>query len=309
MENAAGPNLSPSDRGRDQLVNLLLERQLRAAALPTKYVGYVDMLGFGALVRAHPGAFNVDIDASTSAVSTSTSKSSERFGRFHAVLDRMAADAADASRPERMMVFSDCAFALYDNALQAAVSLCEAMRRFLTWAVPVRMCLAKGTCHAERFSIESFATFNLTRSMFYGSGIVFAVQGEENAGKGCRIFLSTSLDAKDRQKIESRLTVLPLPAPSPLAEFELNYLHEADRGGLDPANEDLEIFRGLAMLRRELRDPIAPEVSAQYDESFGLFNRMRARLGRSEILAPRFDGAGNPLDPIVNRPEAAGPAE
>ena len=138
------------------------------------------------------------------------------------------------------MVFSDCAFALFDNALQAAVSLCEAMRRFLAWGVPVRMCIAKGTCHAERFSIESFPTFNLTRSMFYGSGIVFAVQGEENAGKGCRIFLSTSLNAQDRQRIESRLTILPLPAASPLAEFELNYLHEADPGGPDPANEDLK---------------------------------------------------------------------
>jgi hypothetical protein len=118
------------------------------------------------------------------------------------------------------------------------------------------------------------------------------------AANGCRIFLSTSLDAEDRQKIESRLTTLPLPTASPLAEFELNYLHEGDPGGPDPANEDLRIFAGLTMLRSELRDPIAPEVSAQYDESFALFNRMRSRLGRHEILAPRFDGAGNPLDPI-----------
>lgn len=308
MENASGQDPGP-EPGADPLLNILVERQLRAAAVPTKYVGYVDMLGFGALVRAHPGAFNVDVDESTSAVSTSTSKSSERFGRFHAVLDRIAMNAADASRPERMMVFSDCAFALYDNALQAAVSLCEAMRRFLAWAVPVRMCIAKGTCHAERFSIESFPTFNLTRSMFYGSGIVFAVQGEENAGKGCRIFLSTSLDAEDRQKIESRVTVLQLPAPSPFVEFELNYLHEADPGGPDAANEDLRLFAGLALLRSELRDPIPPEVSAQYDESFALFNRMRARLGRYEIVAPRFDGAGNPLDPVVNRSEPAGPSE
>jgi hypothetical protein len=291
------------------LLNLLVERQLRAAALPTKYVAYVDMLGFGALVRAHPGAFNVDVDEGTSAVSTSTSKSSERFGRFHAVLDRMAMDVADASRPERMMVFSDCAFALYDNALQAAVSFCGAMRRFLAWSVPVRMCIAKGTCHAERFSIESFPTFNLTRSMFYGSGVVFAVQGEENAGRGCRIFLSTSLDAEDRQKIESRLKVLPLPTPSRFAEFELNYLHEAEADTPDPAKADLRIFAGLALLRSELRDPIPSEVGAQYDESFALFNRMRAQLSRYEILAPRFDGAGNPLDPIVNRTEPATPAE
>jgi hypothetical protein len=120
MENAGDHDPSQREPGTDQLLNLLVERQRRAAALPTKYVAYVDMLGFGALVRAHPGAFNVDIDEGTSAVSTSASKSSERFGRFHAVLDRMAMDVADASRPERMMVFSGCAFALYDNALQGA---------------------------------------------------------------------------------------------------------------------------------------------------------------------------------------------
>src|SRR5947209_1449634 len=110
MDNALGQDPSPREPRTDPFFNFLLERQLRAAALPTKYVAYVDMLGFGALVRAHPGAFDVDVDESTSAVSTSTSKSSQRFGRFHAVLDRLAMNAADASRPERMMVFSDCAF-------------------------------------------------------------------------------------------------------------------------------------------------------------------------------------------------------
>src|SRR5438477_417515 len=124
------------------------------------------MLGFGSLVRKHPGSFNIEISEDGSQVGTSTSKSSERFGRFHAVLDRTAMNHLDASRPERMMIFSDCAFAVYDNALQAAVSLSEMMRRFLSWAIPVRMCIAKGTCHYERFSIESFQTFNLTRSMF-----------------------------------------------------------------------------------------------------------------------------------------------
>src|SRR5689334_2521094 len=95
---------------------VLLERY----ALPTRVVGYLDMLGFGALVRKHPGSFNVEVSDDGTDVTTSTSKSSERFGRFHAVLDRMAMDFADATHPERMMIFSDCAFAVYDNALQAA---------------------------------------------------------------------------------------------------------------------------------------------------------------------------------------------
>ena len=276
---------------------MVVERQLQARALPTKIIGYMDMLGFGALVRKHPDSFNIEISDDGSQVTTSTSKSSERFGRFHAVLDRTAMNHLDASRPERMMIFSDCAFAVYDNPLQAAVSLALMMRQFLGWAIPVRMCIAKGTCHYERFSIESFQSFNLTRSMFYGSGVVFAVQGEENSGSGCRVFLHNSLELADRKLIEARLPILLMPEKSDCAEYEINYLHEPDgTGATDPNKDDIKLWAGLALLRSELRDPTKPEVLAQYDESFALFNRMRKFLRRYEIRPPKFDGAGNPVE-------------
>jgi hypothetical protein len=289
------------DAFENALANLLVERSLRATALPIKVVAFMDMLGFGSLVTKHPAAFEIEIDPKDLSVGTSASKSSERFGRFHAVLDRLAMNNLDASRPERMMIFSDCAFAVYDNALQAALSLCETMRRFLYWAIPVRMCIAKGTCHFERFSIESFQSFNLTRSMFYGSGIVAAVRGEEEAGSGCRIFLHPSLELEDMTRIKSRLEVLPVPTSSAYAEYELNYLHELAHTDGDPVKEDLRLFGGLSLLRSELRDPIKPEVLAQYDDSFALFNRMRKQLGRYEIRPPRFDGAGNPLEPDLTQ--------
>lgn len=297
-EQAAEPSQPGIEEIAQRFANVYMERELRQRALPTRVVGYMDMLGFGSLVRKHPGAFNVEFDEEAEVVSTSISKSSERFGRFHAVLDKMAVHQLDASRPERMMIFSDCAFAIYDNALQAAVSMTAAMRQFLSWSIPVRMGIAKGTCHFERFSIESFETFNLTRSMFYGSGIVDAVQTEENAGAGCRMFLSKSLSIEDRGLIEGRLTVLPIPAPSSYAEYELNYLNEPDpTGATDPSNLDLRLYRGLTMLKSELRGDAPARVMEQYDESFALFNRMRARLGRYEILAPRFDADGNYIDP------------
>jgi len=278
---------------KDKLRDVLVERHLHALAYPTKVVGYMDMLGFGALVRKHAGSFNIEPSGDGSGVGTSTSKSAERFGRFHAVLDHAAMDHVDASRPERMMIFSDCAFGVYDNALQAAVSLSVMMRNFLKWSIPVRMCIAKGTCHYERFSIESFNNFNLTRSMFYGSGIVFAVQGEETSGSGCRIFLHNSLEAHDRTEIQKRFPILPLPAKADYAEYELNYLYEIAPSEGDPANDDLGIYAGLSILRSELRDPIKPGVAAHYDDSFDLFNRMRKQRGRHEMLPPRFDGQGD----------------
>jgi hypothetical protein len=44
-------------------------------------------------------------------------------------------------------------------------------------------------------------------------------------------------------------------------------------------------------------------VLEQYDESFALFNRMRKRLGRTELLPPKFDGEGNYIDPREAYPE------
>lgn len=127
---------------------------------------------------------------------------------------------------ERMMICSDCAFAVYNRALQAAVSLCHVMWRFLSVAAPVRICIPKGTCHSERFSIESFNSLCLTRSMFYASGIVFAVSGEENSGPGCRVFLHRSLELPERTLTEGRLRIMPTPRPSDHAEYELNYLYK-----------------------------------------------------------------------------------
>src|SRR4051794_12491733 len=124
------------------------------------------------------------------------------------------------------------------------------MRQFLSLAIPVRMCMAKGTCHFERFSIESFSSFNLTRSMFYGSGIVFAVEGEETSGPGCRIFLHESISAQDREQIEKRVPVLPTPVAKEHVKHELNYLHEpTPPAEADAATQDMRLFAGLALLR------------------------------------------------------------
>jgi hypothetical protein len=186
---------------QDKLVNLLMERQLSAYAFPTRYVGSVDMLGFSALTKQFPGSMTLEVGDDYSSLATGTSQSAERLGRFHAVLDHMAADQADASHPERMMIFSDCAFAIYDKALQAAVSLANLMRTFVSVGIPVRMGIAKGTCHFQRFGIDTYQNFSVTRSMFYGSGIVYSNEAEKYGGKGCRIFLHPSLDDPNPQPI------------------------------------------------------------------------------------------------------------
>src|ERR1044071_2770579 len=114
---------------QDKLVNLLVAQQLRVDYNTPAYVAFIDLLGFSDLVKRFPGLLNVEVEGDYEKVSTSTSKSSERFGHFHHVLDQLADNYIDSTHPDRMMVFSDCAFLIYENATQAAVSLAWAMRR------------------------------------------------------------------------------------------------------------------------------------------------------------------------------------
>jgi hypothetical protein len=159
------------------------------------------------------------------------------------------------------------------------------MQTFTNSAIPVRMCLAKGTCHAERFSIESFPMFNLTRSMFYGSGVVAATEGEKQSGRGCRIFLHKTLTEEDVTAIQQRFKTLPLDPPNAHSQAELNYLFEP-LGGKNSENADIRMWSALAKLRVELNEPIAADVLEQYDQSFAAFNRMRVQYGRDQIEPP-----------------------
>lgn len=274
--------------GKDKLVNLLVARKLEEDYHQIKHIAFIDLLGFSALVKEFPGSLDIQVKGDYEEVLTSSSKSSERFGRFHSILDRMASAVGDASRPERMMIFSDCAFAVYDNALQASVSLVQLMQSLLNAAIPVRMCLAKGTCHAERFSIESFPTFNLTRSMFYGSGVVFATEGEKHSGRGYRIFLHKSLSDEDLTEIRKRFRTLPVDSTTTPSQAELNYLHEPLHD--EKANAaDIRMWATIAKLRVELNAPIHPDVLEQYDLTFARFNQMREQLGRDQIPAMTAD--------------------
>jgi hypothetical protein len=199
-----GSEAKASAGGKNQLLNLLVARQLEAKYYQTNFIAFIDLLGFSALIKEFPRSLNVEVKGDYEEVSTSTSKSGERFARFHHILDTVADNYIESSHPERMMIFSDCALMVFDTALQAAVSLAWIMQQDLYRAIPVRMCIAKGTCHAERFSIESIGKFNVTRSMFHGDGVVFATEGEKKAGKGCRIFRSVRKLKRRRNPVDSR---------------------------------------------------------------------------------------------------------
>lgn len=270
----------------------MLERELRAHAFPTKYVGFIDLLGFSALTKEFPESLTLQVSEDYATVAAGTSKSAQRFAQFHAHLDWMAENQFAPSRPEQMMIFSDCAFAVYENPLQAAESLIELMRVFVRTALPVRMGIGKGTCHFERFGIDTNPGFTVTRSMFYGTGVVYATEAEK-AGKGCRIFLHRSLDETDMASFTAHYPVLALANATEHCEYELNYSQAEDEPDRPiDQHADAALWRGLALLRSELPEPPDPDVVKHYDDSFAALDAMRAQHGLVPLPAWKVDQKG-----------------
>jgi hypothetical protein len=54
---------SEEDITKSKLFRVLLDREIRKANEALKIVGYVDMLGFGALAMKHPEMFDIEVDA------------------------------------------------------------------------------------------------------------------------------------------------------------------------------------------------------------------------------------------------------
>jgi len=272
----------------DELRRLLIQRQIESESPKPRHVVFLDMLGFSSLTEAHPNPMAWEFDSDDSVVSHTT-ESASQLGRFQHVLNTIPVDVVDGTSPSHLMLFSDCAFLVYDNALLAAVSSTQLMRRFFHQAVPIRMGLAHGTWHPERFSFDTFGSLTVTRSVFYGTGVVRAHDSERQGGKGFRIFLHASISESDIDAITKRVPVLRTPEESSTAPSELNYLH-LDDGLNNPAERKDSLFeQRLTQMRQRLTVPVSPQVQRQYTDTFTALNRMRRQLGRPDFVAePAF---------------------
>ena len=116
---------------------------------------FVDMLGFSNLTEEHPNPVVWNFDSED--VSAGTSESAMQLSRFQYVLNTVPLNRQDTVRPSHLMLFSDCAFLVYDHPLQAALSSTELMRRFLT-----APCRCEWDWHTE---LGMSSGFLLTQSM------------------------------------------------------------------------------------------------------------------------------------------------
>jgi hypothetical protein len=264
---------------RNELERLLTQRQIEGRLPTPRYVLFVDMLGFSDLTERHPDPVVWDFEAEEFAASTTDS--ALQLGKFQHVLNSIAEWSPDSARPSHLMQFSDCAFLVYENLVQAIESSTDLMRRFLKAPVPVRMGLAQGSWHPRRFSFDSEALI-ITRAVFYGTGVVRATLAEKHGGKGCRIFVHASIDrtAFSDQKID----ILDVQSGHASVPYELNYLHpeELDEMAID---NDGKLHIGLTMLYNSLDRPRKPEVERQYLQTVEALASMRAQLRRPPLCA------------------------
>lgn len=226
------------------------------------------MLGFSDLTEAHPDRVVFDWDA-PHGVSAEMSASVQQLHLFHDVLETLN-HHVEGLAPLNVMTFSDCAFAVYTDAQHTALVSSVLMRQCLKYRIPVRMGLASGTCHIERVSNDVVQGVTVTRAEFSGTGVVRATQAEKHGGKGCRIFLHSSIDATALAQIREHMNVLETPEQNCVAPRELNYLHAdpLDETAEDP---DERLFQGATIMHGMLTRPIPASLQEQYVATFDAF--------------------------------------
>jgi hypothetical protein len=248
---------------------------------------FVDILGFEAItreIRVRVEDYPVDERGFTG---SGTTELQGRFVRFSNVHDRHVFEEGFSGGVQAML-FSDCAFLVYENALRGALAAVQLMRHFIKRGVPVRIGLGKGTFYDMEYTTTATGDQSrvVSKSRFYGTAVIHAHAAEQCGGKGMRIFLHTSLD-EDLPLIRNRLRPMKLRRPLKAVNHELDYLHE-ERPALEepsPDEKDRELFAKVALLK----NPAWPKkVLRQYTETFAAMNRMRKANSRKPVAAHRL---------------------
>jgi hypothetical protein len=248
---------------------------------------FVDILGFEAItreIRVRVEDYAEDEDGFTG---SGTTELQGRFVRFSNVLDRHVFEEGFSGGVQAML-FSDCAFLVYENALRAALAAASLMRVFITRGVPVRIGLGKGTFYDMEYTTTTTAGQSrvVSKSRFYGTAVIHAHAAEQCGGKGMRIFLHASLD-DDLPLVRHRLRPMKLRRPLKGVNHELDYLHEEEPALEQPSadEKDRALFASVALLK----NPAWPKkVLRQYTETFAAMNRMRRANCRKPVAAHRL---------------------
>lgn len=263
------------------------EKVARAEDKPRTLI-FVDILGFGAItsecqVRVrdwHDGRFS----------GSSTTQMQAWLNGFDAVVHQCVFQQPDYGCVQ-MMLFSDCAYLVFENSLGAALIAAKLMRSFILRCVPVRIGIGKGTFYSIELSTSTnVGNVVVSKSRFMGTAVVGAYSAEDCGGKGMRIFLDSSLD-EDLPYVRSRVKTVRLPQALKQVQWELDYLYESQPIAREHEVEenDLKLFDTVA----RMKDPEATRgVQLQYTETLKAMSRMRKANSRKPVRLNRLEYGG-----------------
>src|SRR5262249_46978424 len=157
-------------------------------------------------------------------------------------------------RFSHLLIFSDCAFVVCNSALSLAQHAMYLEWDFVTYDMPIRMGMAKGTFYPGTFS-STAASPVINRAVFYVTGIVRAHTAEAT-GKGCRVLLDSSLTAEHRLSIQQEIAILEIPPEATGTGFELNYLLSKPPSEGDTAFGDGYFLASMREMIKKLPDPV-----------------------------------------------------
>jgi hypothetical protein len=232
------------------------------------------MLGFKDMVEAAPRGFENEYRTDPAA-RLSITPPATLFGHFHSVLKSAPEHPRITNHLSHMLEFSDCAFVVCESALSLAQHARFLQHDLITYDVAVRMGMARGTFYPGTFSASAGRQV-INRALFYGTGVVRATIAEKLGGKGCRVFIHSSLTEDDLASIQTQISILEAPGNHPDVPFELNYLL-GPRDGHELAYVNSYIHTSLDVMRGTLIEPVRASVWLQYTETLDALNRMAAQ--------------------------------
>lgn len=242
---------------------------------------FVDMLGFGALVKKYKVRVVEHGPDENGFSGSSTTPIQSQFYRFNLVLDLTVRDEA-LNGGLQAMLFSDCAYIRVEYPSRAVQVATAMMRRFIEFKVAVRMGMGLGTFYDFEYSTNTNQGSSLvSKSRFLGTSVLNAYAAEQCGGKGMRIFVDSSL--RDGLTLPGQCDrIMPLRQPLKNVGWELNYLHDREpmsgEAGVDA--KDVKLFENVAAMT----DPNAvPDVLRHYTDTLEAMNRMRSQLSRKPI--------------------------
>jgi hypothetical protein len=110
------------------------------------------------------------------------------FAAFHRTLDVRVSELVNCD-PLQSSVFSDSAFVIFRDLNTAICFAQDFMRDLISFRVPVRMGIGRGTFRGLRLTTDISDEVRRHSSQFLGTGVIRAVKAESCGLKGLRIFI------------------------------------------------------------------------------------------------------------------------